>query len=83
MNIPRTNHHFLPRSLDIFILTIVRRQLDSLNNGRMERALSILNEAPDDLTFSLVLLASLFVTFILGAVLTYLGISYLATAGVQ
>ncbi len=42
----------------------------------------VLNEAPDDLTFSLVLLASLFVTFILGAVLTYLSISYLATAGV-
>ena len=40
-----------------------------------------LNEAPDDLTFALVLLASLFVTFILGAALTYLGISYLGTAG--
>ncbi len=39
-----------------------------------------LNEAPDDLTFALVLLASLFVTFILGAALTYLGISYLGTA---
>ena len=45
-----------------------------------EEQSQILNEAPDDLTFSLVLLASLFVTFILGAALIYLGITYLGTA---
>lgn len=45
-----------------------------------EEQSQILNEAPDDLTFALVLLASLFVTFVLGAALTYLGISYLGTA---
>ena len=43
-----------------------------------EEQTEILNEAPDDLTFALVLLASLAVTFVLSAGLGYLGFAYLA-----